>query len=74
MTSFKYKVNFGHENEYADDESVRHGSGSVEITTDHKIMNQDDQREVARSIGLTYGFTTVAITEFTLLEEVEDIA
>lgn len=74
MTSFKYKVSFGHENENATDDSVRHGSGSVEITTDHKIKNQEDQKEVARSIGLAYGFTTVAITEFTLLEEIEDNA
>lgn len=64
---FNYEVTFAHQNENAESDAVRHGSGRMKIETDHEIKNQEDLKEVARSIGLAKGFTAVAITEYTLI-------
>lgn len=62
----KYRIEFAHEDENAD-ESIRHGKGTIEISTDLPIESDDDttykQRtyEVARSIGQQLGKTKIAI-------------
>lgn len=71
---YEYEIIFAHENDNAVDSSVRHGSGSMNVTVDHPIETQEDLKEVARTIGLTKGFTAVGITKTTLLGETEDEA
>lgn len=61
-----YRIEFAHEDEHAD-ESLRHGKGTIEITTDLPIESDDEitykQRtfEVARSIGKQLGKSKIAI-------------
>lgn len=70
-----YRIEFAHEDENAH-EAIRHGKGSIEITTDLPIESDDvttyKQRthEVARSIGHQLGKTKIAILSIVPIGEV----
>lgn len=69
-----YRIEFAHEDENAN-EAIRHGKGSIEITTDLPIESDDDttykQRtyEVARTIGQQLGKTKIAILSIVPLDK-----
>lgn len=69
-----YRIEFAHEDENAD-ESIRHGKGTIEISTDLPIESDDDttykQRtyEVARTIGQQLGKTKLAILSIIPLDK-----
>lgn len=74
-----YRVEFAHEDENAH-EAVRHGKGSMEISTDLPIESDDSttykQRtyEVARAIGQELGKTKIAILSIVPIGEVGKVS
>jgi hypothetical protein len=50
---YKYRVNYAHINEDAEDivGGVHHGQGTVEITTDKPVETQQQKDDVAKVVG-----------------------
>jgi hypothetical protein len=60
-------VEFAHQDTDAD-ETIQHGSGSIEITTDRPVETDAEKYDVARAIGEQLGKTKIVVTAIIPLE------
>lgn len=66
--SYRYRVEFAHEDETQPEEGLRHGRGNMEIVTDGPVETQAEKDEVARAVGLKLGKTKIAVLQIIPLE------
>lgn len=60
---YKYRITFAHVDDKATDDTLKSGTGTVDIITDVPIETDEQRKEVAKQIGLAYKKTQIAITK-----------